>query len=384
MFTELDANVGMNLISAGFDIVVVNRMNERLYGKAATQLLGKKCYQEFEKRDSVCPHCPGAEALRTGLPCTMENGGIRADGSHFTILSTAYPVLGPGNKPVGFIQLERDITGEKDEEKTSAVLNNLRFALTRADECSWALRYALDAALSLDGVESGSAFLIDLPTATPRLVSSRGSTADFAALAESLAFQQGAAVEIRLQGGARVACGEIDTRALPCACLRLRNGSRTGALLLLGLSSFEAAAAMRVALEAFVEIVGNAVSRIEGERARREQRARLRHTLQNLPFPVICLDREARVTMCNRAAERLFGHRVGELLGGGSPWLSPDSLSQISRLLGSAESLEPQTVRLQSDGAEGTRMTVMVARFDDQIDDTSRLVLIGDRHTGLG
>jgi PAS domain S-box-containing protein len=377
---ELDADVGMNLISAGFDIVVVNRVNERLYGKAMTQFLGKKCYEEFEKRDSVCPHCPGVEALKTGLPCTRENEGIRDDGSHFVVLCTAYPVLGPGNKPVGFIELERDITGERDEEKTSAVLGNLRFALTKADECSWALRYALDAALSLDGVESGCTFLVDSSTGARTSVSSRGSTAGYASLTESLDPLRGAAVEIRVQGEATATCGEADARPLPYACLRIRNGARTSALLLLGLSSLEAAAAMRVALEALIEIVANAISRIEGEHSRRQQRARLRHTLQNLPVPVICLDGEARVTLCNRAAERLLGHRVGEVLDASSPWLSPQSLLEISRLLGSADVIEPETIRIRNEDAEST-MAVMVAPFNDQIDDTSRLVLIGDRLT---
>jgi PAS domain S-box-containing protein len=378
MPAELDADVGMNLISASFDIVVVNRVNERLYGKAMTQLLGKKCYAEFEKRDSVCPHCPGVEALKTGLPCTRENEGIRDDGSHFVVLCTAYPVLGPGNKPVGFIELERDITGEKGEEKTSAVLNNLRHALTKADECSWALRYALDAALSLDGVESGCTFLIDSSTGAQTLVSTRGPTAGYAPLAESLDAMRGPAVEVRPQSEAKATCGEADARPLACAYLRVRNGAKTAAVLFLGLSSLEAAAAMRVALEALVEVVANAISRIEGEHLRRQQRARLRYILQNLPVPVICIDGEARITMCNREAQRLFGHRVGEALDSSSPWLSPHSLLEISRLLGAADVLEPQTVRVRPDDAEGKRMAIVVTPFGDQIDDISKLLLIGD------
>jgi PAS domain-containing protein len=324
--------------------------------------------------------------LKTGLPCTKENEGIRDDGSHFVVLCTAYPVLGPGNKPVGFIELERDITGEKDEEKTSAVLNNLRFTLTKADECSWALRYALDAALSLDGVESGCALLVDPGTGARTLVSSRGATARYSAFVESLDPGRGPAVETRLVSEAKAAGGETDaqpdaqpdSQPLACACLRVRDGTKTVALLFLGLSSRQAGTAMRVALEALVEVVTNAISRIQGEHWRRQQRARLRHTLQNLPVPVICIDAETRVTMCNRAAERLFGHRVGETLDGSSPWLSPHSVREISRLLGSADVLEPLTLRIRSED-EGKEMGVVVAPFTDQIDDTSRLVLIGDR-----
>jgi hypothetical protein len=55
----------MNLISVDFDLVMVNRTNERLYGKSMVALLGNKCYREFEKRDAPCPHCPGRLALET-------------------------------------------------------------------------------------------------------------------------------------------------------------------------------------------------------------------------------------------------------------------------------------------------------------------------------
>ena len=49
---EPDTEPGMNLISVDFDLVMVNRTNERLYGKPMVALLGNKCYREFEKRTS--------------------------------------------------------------------------------------------------------------------------------------------------------------------------------------------------------------------------------------------------------------------------------------------------------------------------------------------
>ena len=57
---------GMNFISADFDLIMVNRTNERIYGKPVASLLGKKCYREFERRLEPCPHCPGRVALATG------------------------------------------------------------------------------------------------------------------------------------------------------------------------------------------------------------------------------------------------------------------------------------------------------------------------------
>ncbi len=70
-----DTEPGMNFISVDFDLVMVNRANERLYGKSMVALLGKKCYREFEKRDEPCPHCPGRLALATGEAHESRDGG---------------------------------------------------------------------------------------------------------------------------------------------------------------------------------------------------------------------------------------------------------------------------------------------------------------------
>jgi hypothetical protein len=37
-----------------------------LFRKPAKEMLGKKCYEEFERRVDVCPHCPGWQRLRRG------------------------------------------------------------------------------------------------------------------------------------------------------------------------------------------------------------------------------------------------------------------------------------------------------------------------------
>ena len=54
-----DTEPGMNLISVDYDIVMVNRPNERLYAKAMVAMLGNKCYREFEKRDAPVHALPG-------------------------------------------------------------------------------------------------------------------------------------------------------------------------------------------------------------------------------------------------------------------------------------------------------------------------------------
>jgi PAS domain-containing protein len=93
-----DSEPGMNLISVDFDIIMVNRTNERLYAKPMVALLGQKCYREFEKRDEPCAHCPGRVALRTGEAHETETTGLRDDGTRFSVRIKAHPVIGPDNR----------------------------------------------------------------------------------------------------------------------------------------------------------------------------------------------------------------------------------------------------------------------------------------------
>ena len=58
-------NLGISMISADYTIVMTNSGHARQFHKSAPEMVGKKCYQEFEKRDQVCPHCPGVKAMAT-------------------------------------------------------------------------------------------------------------------------------------------------------------------------------------------------------------------------------------------------------------------------------------------------------------------------------
>ena len=376
---ELDTDLGMNLISSTFDIVVVNRASEKLYGKPMVELLGKKCYAEFEKRESICLHCPGVEALSTGQPYTKENEGIRDDWTRFAVLCTAYPVLGPVNKPVGFIEVERDITGRKGEEKTSTVLNNLRFALAKADDCSWALRYSLDAALSLDGVESGCAFLVDQMTGGRILVSRRGFSNSCVNTLEKTELGRSTYVKVTPAAEAlRGATMDEEDSHTAIAAIRVAGGNKTAAMLFLGLAGAEGAPSIQVALEALADITANAVNRIEAERAKREQRARMKSVIGNLPVATWCLDKDGKVTIWNRMAENVFGYPAEEILNNRFHCVSKATLDQLTGSpLGPGRSTESRNIELKCSTKAGRlALHVVVASFRGVIDDISEIMVI--------
>ena len=169
-----DTEPGMNLISVDFDIVMVNRTNERLYAKPMVAMLGNKCYQEFEKRDAPCPHCPGRLALQTGVAQEAETTGLRDDGTRFAARIKAHPVIGPDNRPTGFIEIVEDITELKRAERLAFIDGQLQGWLAGIQNTKGALREALRAVLLVEGVDCGAAFELGNGDDRPKLVQERG------------------------------------------------------------------------------------------------------------------------------------------------------------------------------------------------------------------
>lgn len=304
-----DTEPGMNFISADFDLVMVNRTNERLYGKPMVALLGKKCYHEFEKRDKPCPHCPGKLALATGEAHETETVGMRDDGTRYAVRIRAHPVAGPDNQPTGFIEVVDDITEQKRAESLSIISADLRAVLPVTQSVSKALRETLDAALRVEGIDSGCAFLVDQATGEHTLVCERNVRPDcletFAAVSKG-------------EPTTRLAGIEGAPQALEVITI-LHRGDVT-ATMLVGASTYPAIPpTLRAGLQSLGTAAGNAISRIRAEQSRGDAVADLEALIAVTPVPTWVIDTDDRVTMWNRAAERLFGWRKAEVVGHSSP-----------------------------------------------------------------
>jgi PAS domain S-box-containing protein len=111
-------DTGFNLIDCDHNIVMVNAASGAMLKKPPREIVGNKCFREFEKRDAVCPHCPGVQVIATGLPAEAETEGVRDDGSRFNVLLRAIPTFGPDGTVKGFIEITSDITEQKQAEET--------------------------------------------------------------------------------------------------------------------------------------------------------------------------------------------------------------------------------------------------------------------------
>jgi PAS domain S-box-containing protein/putative nucleotidyltransferase with HDIG domain len=110
-------DLGINLIDPEHNIIMVNCTQSRHLNKPLNQTIGKKCYREFEKRDAVCPHCPGVQTMATGQPAEAEIEVTGDDQRRYTLRIQTFPVLGQDGTMTAFIEVVEDITERKRMEQ---------------------------------------------------------------------------------------------------------------------------------------------------------------------------------------------------------------------------------------------------------------------------
>jgi PAS domain S-box-containing protein len=113
-----NVDFGITLVDSSHTIVTVNPSQARMFDKPVEELRGRKCFREFEKRDAVCPHCPGARAMATGRTAEAETVGVLDDGRRFAASIKAFPLFGPDGAATGFIEMVEDITHRKQAEES--------------------------------------------------------------------------------------------------------------------------------------------------------------------------------------------------------------------------------------------------------------------------
>jgi PAS domain S-box-containing protein len=349
-----NAEPGMNFISVDFDLVMVNRANERLYGKSITALLGKKCYREFERREDPCPHCPGRLCLATGETHEVETMGRRDDGTRYYARIRAHPVVGPDNQPTGFIEVVEDITGDKLAESLARIETDLQVTLVGTKNMQKALREALDAATRVEGVEWGCIFSIDQETGGHYLVAQRQVPPDRLGLLATASHLESTGPAVDTEKG------QPPLEVVPI----IHKGERVAVLVMGTSTEREIAPASRAALRSLGAITANAISRIRAEQSRGDAVADLEAFISIAPVAAWVIDREGRVTMWNRAAENLLGWQAAEILGRTQPF--------------GAAHLDPgQTTLACKDGSQ-VDVNFKIAPFRDIVGNSSATIVTAE------
>ena len=106
-------HLGIVLINDDCRVLMANSSLGGTFGKSGEDMTDKFCFQEFEKRSSLCPHCPGQIAMQTGKPAAAEMELVRDEGSRIAVRIQAFPVIGTEGKATRFIAIIQDITEQK-------------------------------------------------------------------------------------------------------------------------------------------------------------------------------------------------------------------------------------------------------------------------------
>ena len=110
-------NLGITLIDTDHRIIMTNAAQGSLFKKPVSEFVGKYCFEEFEKREAICSHCPGTRAMATGRPADVETEGVRDDGSRLSVRIRAFPVFEADGAIKGFIEVVEDIAEHKRAEE---------------------------------------------------------------------------------------------------------------------------------------------------------------------------------------------------------------------------------------------------------------------------
>jgi PAS domain S-box-containing protein len=109
--------MGVAIIDTNHRIIKVNTVFAEMFKKPACEFVGKFCFNEFEKRDAICAHCPGAKALISGKTEEVDTQAVRDDGSRCYVRNRAIPFFGHDGIAKGFIEMVEDIDARKRAEE---------------------------------------------------------------------------------------------------------------------------------------------------------------------------------------------------------------------------------------------------------------------------
>ncbi len=112
-------DLGITLIDKDHKIVMANKGQGKIFHRSPELFIGKHCFREFEKREAICPHCPGVTAVSTGRAASTIAHGMTDDGRNFSGRVHAFPITSGGKLAGGFIEVIEDIT---DRLKADAAL----------------------------------------------------------------------------------------------------------------------------------------------------------------------------------------------------------------------------------------------------------------------
>ena len=250
---------------------------------------------------------------------------LKKDGSSFQGEFSTALIRKPDNEPIGFITITRDISERKLFENLTQVQKELAIQLSKTSDLHQALRFSLDAAMRVSGMDSGGIYLLDEASGCLRLSHSAGlSDAFIECTSEYLSDTPNSQIvmkgdpvhvvyqdlgvklsEIEKHEGLRVVSViPVKHEGKVISCLNLASHS------LSSISNFA-----RNALETVGAEIGGIIARIKAEESLQESEEKYRVLVENLIDGLGLVDFEENFVFANSAAEKIFWNPEGGLIG---------------------------------------------------------------------
>lgn len=300
-----NAHLGIALMNTDFDVLMSNAAQGRILRKDHRDIIGGKCYLEFEKRNEICPHCPGRRAMESGHTHEAETEGVRADGTKVSVRVQASPVYGADGRVDGFVEIVEDVTERKraenalreSEEKHRSmielspdaivVLNKLGVIVSCNSAAQTISGYSKDDLIGRHFTKLGAISLKDIP----KYVSI------FAKILKGLGHEPFEVDIIRKDGSK----GMVEVRVS-----LLEDGNVQA-------------------------IATDITERKKAEQALRESEERLKILFESAPDAIYLIDSEGKFIDGNRAAEELIGFTKDEIIGKSLAEIGLLSAGQLSK-----------------------------------------------------
>jgi diguanylate cyclase (GGDEF)-like protein/PAS domain S-box-containing protein len=127
-------NDPFNILDRDYRIIKANEAYAKMRGKSLEQLIGQRCYEVLQNRDSVCEGCVVEKTFGSGKPLIKEKLLSLPSGIKRWVEIYTYPLFDEEGSVSNIIEYTRDITERKNiEEERSLLLNELRY-LSRIDD----------------------------------------------------------------------------------------------------------------------------------------------------------------------------------------------------------------------------------------------------------
>jgi diguanylate cyclase (GGDEF)-like protein/PAS domain S-box-containing protein len=331
-----NVDLGITLISSDHKIIMTNAGQGKLFHKPPEQFVGKSCFREFEKRDSICRHCPGVKAMASGLPAEVDTKGVLDDGTFLYAHVRAFPTFDSQGKVNGFVEVVENTTARRQVEeqlawegKVNAAVAELSRALLASRSIEDVSQMVLDSAVALTNSSVGYCGYLDPTTghfivpALSREVWEVCQVPDKNIIFKEFTGLWGYGLEHRQPVLTNNPAADPRSSGTPQGHMSIHNFLAAPAVLgdhLLGQlavanASRDYTAKDQEVCERLALIYALSIQRQRAEEAVRQSEARFRDITENVAEWVWEVDPEGKLTYSSPVVEQLLGYKPEEVLG---------------------------------------------------------------------